>query len=93
MIVRLTVAPSIPHRTHLLPSIDVSLRSPDLRVDTFTALLNGTGDAAESFIPKKPHYNLIMSREEILIVPRVDDGFLGKAEGRWDGARLMGVPL
>lgn len=62
-------------------------------MDTFTALLDGTGDAAEPFIPQKPHYNLIMSREEMCIVPRVDDGFLWKAEGRWDGARLMGVPL
>jgi hypothetical protein len=71
----------------------LSSAEPDQRVEAFTALLNGTSDLAGPFIPKKPHYNLIMSREEMTVVPREDDGFMGRTEGRWDGARLLGVAL
>ncbi|RSH77174.1 uncharacterized protein EHS24_003811 [Apiotrichum porosum] len=46
----------------------------DPRVEAFTALLNGTPDSPEPFIPKTPHYNMILSREEMVIVPRDDDG-------------------
>ncbi|KAK1925904.1 hypothetical protein DB88DRAFT_485546 [Papiliotrema laurentii] len=87
--------PPIAHRTHALPELVVVQAgpAPDPRLKAFTRLLNGEEGVAKPFIPRMPHYNLIMTRETLTIVPRDDDGFLHREEGRWDGARLSGVPL